>query len=363
MRIKNFLLIFFLGAILLLTCPACNPDESNGNSNPFDDQELPTEVPDLIALLKEPNQAGANEIIASLAAKGAEAVPALIGVLSDDEESVRIRAVHTLALIGTPAVPDLITGLDSGEYRVRMGIADALGEIGPDAEEAKDRLMDVFASTTISEQKNIMYTLVKITDNPTVIGMIHAALRVDDLRYDALRVLGEWGPAAASAVPNMLQYLEVNYSSARIATIQALVSIGPVEGVVEGIAGRLVDTDLQVRDEAAKALGELGIAAVSATGALIDALAVEETGIQRTMIHSLGLMAPESREAIEPLTGYLGSEDPQIRRKTAWALGQFGNEASSALPVLREMAESDEFEYVRLEAAGAIELIEGDTTE
>ena len=340
---------------------ACNPYKP-AERNPFEGLELPTDVPGLIELLKEPTQASANAIQASLAAKGTEAVPALIEMLQETESSIRVRAVHTLAMIGQPAVPDLIAALDSEDYYTRIGSEDALQEIGHDADAAVEKLITVFTTTSIPEQKNIMHALVKITDNPTVIGMVHAALRVDDLRFDALTVLGEWGPLAAETVPGILPYLEVQGTSARIVTIRTLAAIGPVEGVVDGIAGRLLDPDLTVRDEAAQALGRLGPDAGSATQALIDALNAETEDIRRTMVHALGLIAPESRQAIGSLIEYLGYEDPQVRREAAWALGQFGSEASEAVPALRNAAESDQFDYVRLEAQHSINLIEEGNT-
>ncbi|MCX6647660.1 MAG: HEAT repeat domain-containing protein [bacterium] len=362
MRIKYLFLLISVAIILIAAASACKP-RNNENKNPFGDQQLPADVPGLIALLKEPIQASANEITSSLVAKGVEAVPPLIEMLKEQDDGVRIRAVHALSMIGTSAIPDLITALDSDDYNTRIGSEDTLEALGHDASASVDKLMEVFASTTMPEQKNIMHALVKITDDPLVIGMIHAALRVDDLRFDALAVLGEWGPLAAETVPGILPYLVANASSARIATIQTLTAIGPVEGVVDGIAGRLQDPDLTVRDEAARSLGKLGAPAASATGALLDALNAETEDIRRTMIHALGLMAPDSRQAIEPLIGWLAYEDPQVRRETAWVLGQFGSEASGALPALQNLADTDQFPYVKLEAQHSIGLIEGNIPE
>lgn len=358
MRIKLINLILVIGILMLLFIPSCKDKEPVEEADPLAGADLPTGTADLIELLKEPYQASINEIMDRLADKGTDAVPALIELLGE-RGSPQISAIHTLARIGAPAVPDLMIALDSAELQVVYGAARALGEIGTDAEPAVEKLQDVFSSTLKTGQIIIMHVLVKITDKPDVIAMIRAGLMVEDLRFDALRVLEEFGPAAASSVPVILQYLEVQGSPARIQTIRTLHAIGPEEGVVEGIANRLQDTDILVIDAATKALGEFGIAGVAATGAFIEAIETVEPNLQRGMLHTLGLFAPEGRDAIPTLIEYLGSEDPQVRREAAWALGQYGSDASSGLAALRELVESDEFDYVRTTATGAIELIEG----
>lgn len=357
MRIKLINLILVIGILMGLFIPSCKDNEPVEDADPLAGVDLPTGVADLIELLKGPHPASKNEIMDRLAEKGTDAVPALIELLGE-RGSPQINAIYTLARIGAPAVPDLMEALDSENLQIVYGAARTLGEIGPDAEPAVEKLQDVFSSTLTTGQVTIMHVLVKITDSPAVIEMIRAAMMVEDLRFDALRVLEEYGPAAASSVPIILHYLDVPGSSPKIQTIKTLQAIGPEEGVVEGIANLLKDPDIIVIDTATRALGEFGVAGVSSRGALIEALDIVEPSLQRGMLHALGLFAPEGRDAIPTLIEYLGSEDPLVRREAVWALGQYGSDASSGLAVLRELAESDEFDYIRTAATGAIELIE-----
>lgn len=358
MRFKLINLILVIGILLLLFIPSCKDKEPVEEVDPLAGAELPTGIADLIELLEEPYQASLNEIMDRLVEKGTDAVPALIELLGE-RGSPQINAINTLARIGAPAVPDLMIALDSAELQVVYGAARALGEIGPDAEPAVDKLQDVFTSTLKTGQVTIMHALVRITDSPDIIEMIRAALMVDDLRFDALRVLEEYGPAAASSVPLILHYLEAPGSSARVQTIKTLQAIGPEEGVIDGIANRLQDPDILVIDAATRALGEFGVAGVSATGALIEALETVDPSLQRGMLRALGLFAPEGRDAIPTLIEYLGSEDPLVRMEATLALGLYGSDASGGLAALRELVESDEFDYIRIAASGSIELIEG----
>jgi HEAT repeat protein len=344
------LLVLWLG--FLTACTG-----AGGSEGGVREAQLPDDIPGLIDLLTRPNEPNQAQIMEKLVAKGDEAIEPLLGALGKDGiEQAGVE--HALARIGKPAVPGLIQALRNDDHWVRMGAIITLGMIGPDAAEAAEPLVNLFSGTLKVEQIQIMYTLADVSPTEDVIGMVRAAMMVDDLRYYAMRVLGKIGPGAASAVPAILLYLNHQDSQARIEAMLALKSIGPVEGVVDGIAGRLADEDERVRLNAAQALGDLGKDAVGATMQLATALSDQDADVQRAAARSLGLMAPESRAAIPALVRALSVESAQTRREVALTLGLFGSEASSALSRLREVSENDQVDYVRNAAARAIESIE-----
>lgn len=91
---------------------------------------------------------------------------------------------------------------------------------------------------------------------------------------DLITALGEQGPAAHSALPELITFAKMINEVLQVEAIQALGKIGPV-GAMESVPvlGALVmkDPSIKVRIEAAKALGKLGPHAKDALPALIDA--------------------------------------------------------------------------------------------
>jgi len=358
MRINIRYSIIIACALLVLGGLAC-PQNQNGSGNggsPVPD--LPNDTDGLIALLGQPQQPNQNEIIRRLAELGPDAVPDLIEALGEGGDA-QIGAAHVLARIGQPAIPDLIDALRSDTYAIRYGAITALQEIGPDATDAIDPLKGHFTRATKNEQILIMYALRDISPTPDVVAMLSAALRVGDLQWYAMRILGEMGSVSEPAIPSLLGYLEDENPQTRIETMLSLEGIGKAEGVVDEIAGILMDEDARVRTQAATSLGAFGAGAGSVTDELAAALGDENEEVQRAAAKSLGQIAPASSGAIDDLIRALTGDRPLVRREAAWALGQFGTEGSGALDALRTAAETDEYGYVREAATAAIESIEG----
>jgi HEAT repeat protein len=358
MRINIRYGIIIACALLVLWGPACWRNQTESPNGGIQAPDLPNDVDSLIELLGQPQQPNENEIMRRIADHGLDAVPALIDALGEGGET-ETGAAHVLAMIGQPAVPELIDALRSDNYPTRYGAITALQEIGPDASGAVDALKGHFTRATMNEQISIMYALRDISPTPDVVAMLSAALRVQDLQWPAMRVMGDMGSVSEPAIPTLLGYLNDENSQTRIETMLSLEGIGKAEGVVSPIAGVLSDEDPRVRTQAATTLGTFGTAAGSATDELAAALNDENEEVRRAAAKSLGQIAPASSGAINALARALHDESPQVRRQAAWALGQFGSDASSALGALRDAAENDEYDYVRNEASNAIESIEG----
>jgi len=349
-------LVLITCALAMLAGLACGGSDRTEKGNA--EGALPGDVPALLALLKEPQKGNQSEISSALAAKGTEAVPALILAMGEGGE-VQVQAEHVLQMIGKPAVPDLIAALQNENYQVRYGAIMSLGMIGPDAAEAVDPLKDQFGKAMVHERIAIMRNIGRISHGEDVVVMLKAMLRIKDLRLDALRALMEMGPDAASAAPTIISLLTDEEEQARYEAVETLEAIGPSEGVVQALAGRLSDSAARVKVRAARALGKFGEAGGPASGALAAALTDETPEFQKAVAQSLGQIAPASRQAIPALVKALSVKDPQARSKAAWALGEFGPEASSALGTLKGLADTDTYDYVRTAAKEAIAAIEG----
>lgn len=95
-----------------------------------------------------------------------DAWPALISALKDKNKEVRLRAAEALELIGpvaNPNVPVLVKALDEEDWEIRKHIAIVLGDIGHDAEDAIPALNRILESKDQSVSIWVHYALAKIT--------------------------------------------------------------------------------------------------------------------------------------------------------------------------------------------------------
>jgi len=163
----------------------------------------------------------------------------------------------------------------------------------------------------------------------------------------------------------------------------------PWSEIAAELASRLADSDIDVRFEAARALGRIRSDDVSSKGVLLSLL--DDEGIQPLMIASvvtalgersdveLALLASrygtllsheqaEVRESVsaavaawehpptslvEPLTSALDDEEPLVREHAALALGRAGVASEAVLTAL-ETASTDEDEIVAEAARDAL---------
>ncbi len=144
--------------------------------------------------------------------------PALIERLHDPAAEVQEAAAQALALLGTPteATADLLDLVDSGAAPVRRAAIEALARL-PHAEGAvRDALVERLrkdpAEAVRGEAANALAALRLIDDE--VVNALRKALAdpSDYVQQQAIRALGEIGPQAAAAAPE-LEKLAVNAGS------------------------------------------------------------------------------------------------------------------------------------------------------
>ncbi len=150
-------------------------------------------------------------------------------------------------------------------------------------------------------------------------------------------VFGALGPAARPAVPALTAVMRWDDSSSRISAAIALgeilaaspVSPGgadPLPAAVAALGRALGDPHLEVRQQAARALGKIGPAAAGAVPALAAALELEDPATSDAAVH-----------------GY-----------AAWALGEMGKLALPAVPALRRCYQNDRDPFTRKAAEAAL---------
>lgn len=71
---------------------------------------------------------------------------------------------------------------------------------------------------------------------------------------------------------------------------------------------------------------------------LLPLLKHEHRGVREWVVHALGDLAPQDREAIQALVAMLDDPDDYVVIKAARALGKIGPAAYEGLPALRKLA-------------------------
>lgn len=155
-------------------------------------------IPDLIALLEDPEWKIRKNAAIALITWGPEAepaIPVLIRALGDEEWQVRKPAAQALAAIGPaaqPAVPALIKALNDEEWHVRKPAAQALAAVGPAAHPAVPALIEALHDEEWQVRKPAVEALAAIaSEDPDVLSALQMCL--DDQEDQVRR-------AAASAL-------------------------------------------------------------------------------------------------------------------------------------------------------------------
>ncbi|KAM3115790.1 HEAT repeat domain-containing protein [Phormidesmis sp. 146-33] len=177
------------------------------------------------------------------------------------------------------------------------------------------------------------------------------------LRLDAIRELGELGPATKAVLPALIREFQDRDWRIRREVARAIGQIGPeARTAIPALIERLRDDDRRVSGEAIASLGKLGTMAIPA---LIGALESKPAYVRSTAAWVLASFNATARGAIPALTAALKDEDWQVRWVAAYALGCIGPEAKSAIPSLIE-AFKGEYELVSKESSRTLWRISGE---
>ncbi|NJK52289.1 MAG: HEAT repeat domain-containing protein [Leptolyngbyaceae cyanobacterium SU_3_3] len=177
------------------------------------------------------------------------------------------------------------------------------------------------------------------------------------LRLNAIRELGELGPATKAVLPALIREFQDKDWQIRREVAKAIGHIGPdARTAIPALVERLRDDDRRVSAEAIASLGKLGTMAIPA---LIGALESKPAHIRSTAAWVLSSFNSTARGAVPALTAALKDDDWQVRWVAAYALGCIGPDAKSAIPSLIE-AFKGEYELVSKEASRTLWRISGE---
>jgi HEAT repeat protein len=251
-------------------------------------------------------QARAEEALQELAA---EAIPPLQQALNDKSPAVRNRAAQMLKRIEDTS-PQRLLGLDDA-------LTAAVQVFLKDLKSTQDEVR-LQAADTLGYLGNAA--------GPAVEPL--AALLKDKnetLRGKAAWALGHIGESAEDAVPALAEALRKDTSKlVRRNAAEALGSIrGDAEIAVPALAAALKDADEEVRGQAVDALGALGKPAV---GALVEAVKLPEIRIRALQV--LSEIGEDASEAVPAVREALKDADEKVRRTAGEVLKRIDPKAA-----------------------------------
>jgi HEAT repeat protein len=320
--------------------------------------------------------------LGDLGASARPAVHALREALRDRDEDVRWSAAEALGRIGPgaeAAVPALAAALR--DPAIRAIAADSLGSIGPAARGAVPLLTDALTETDADFRWAAAVALTRIDARSAraAVPLFIDRLTNGDFRarWDVLMILAPMGleareaadavrvmvkrgngvaaatlaaiagPEALDALPTLLKVLTDDWD-----TSEDIAHIGPA--AVPDVRKLLADPEATNRHLAVKTLGLLAPQSAEAVAALIEALADGNPAVRKAAAVALGRIEPRVKEATAGLTAALKDEEPTVRLAAAGALRSIqGSRGNPAVPVLVELLSHEEA-VIRREAAAAL---------
>jgi HEAT repeat protein len=195
----------------------------------------PKEVlPVLIPALEDRQQRDiALRVICSFGPAAKEALPALRRAIrdeqahDDEQKAASLILIEPLAGIGADAVPLLMEFLQEKSAGFQSYSADALAKIGPAAKPALPALVKLLKSDDSEVRRDVAIALWKIDKNTEGVPAL-AALLKEPARYlaePAAMVLGQMGPAARPALPELREALMHPNEGVRDAVLKAISKI------------------------------------------------------------------------------------------------------------------------------------------
>ncbi len=294
----------------------------------------------LVRALNDPHKNVRIEACQALARIGkpaAAAVPVLITLLGDKFDKVQQAAKRALAKLGEPplsALPGLIQIMSSKFTSVRQTSASYMGSWGAEGRGAVPALLAALGDP-VSEVKVASVDSLAEIGVPAIPALIKALKgRDDQLRIRACRGLGKIGTSASSATVAVIKLLDhKNALEVRLASVEAVVAIGvPLGPAIQGLVLALRDTEVVVRAEAAKGLGQLGpLAAQASAGVLIKALSDDAWSVRANATESLGKMGQLARKAAPVMVYMLTDEMVNVRKQAQIALVKIGVDSVPSL--------------------------------
>ncbi len=315
-------------------------------------------VSEHIAALKDEDWAIREEAATLLGGlKDPRAVPPLVSTLKDRDRSVREAAIAALTSLGEPAVMALGACLADPELSVQEAASSVLASIADGR--VRDPLIRALRTHDWIVRMHAVKALGRLQDPQSVPALIPLLQdKVKAVREEVSSALAAIGEAS---IPALLQALAHQEWLVRLHAVESLGKTRSQKAVEPLLSVIFNDGDSAVREDAVRALGDIGHP--QAVEFLFTAM--KEPGLRTLAVEALGRIG--DRRAVPVLMEVVtGTNPPEVTRAVAgcgdqWneefltrgaavrALGAIGDEA--ALPALVAALEPT---FTRADAAAAL---------
>ncbi len=357
-------------------------------------------VPALIEKLKDQDPEIRREAILALAAIGSpDAVPKLVPLLKD--ESARTAATFALGALGKipadaestiqanakssdgllsttslwalarvhpndmklkrAALTQIVARLKDQDPFVRTAAARALASLPPSPEIAGPIFEKAMADGDETTTQYMLDALASL--GPQAVPRLIAALKYQSLRAQTAYILGQIGPPAAAATPELAKLVSDPDPNVDIEAAHALAKIGPAaKAAVPALIDSIKRPESKCSHAAVFALGMIGPGAAAAEPVLLELIESQDTSLSMlaawAMVKIRGVTPETAAKVVPELLVGLDSPLVKTRQAAAESLGELGPLAKSAVERL-ERATKDDDEGVRSAAAKALQSIRG----
>jgi HEAT repeat protein/beta-lactamase regulating signal transducer with metallopeptidase domain len=279
-----------------------------------------------------------------------------------DTASEAVSALTMLGPISKPLVPDLIEALGHSVVAKRH-IAFALAQIGKDARPAVPELTKMLHDTDLETQADAIYALSEIggPDIAPAVPLLIEALRTDDtsnavmasrVRYTAATALGNIGPDARAAIPDLVVALGDEEEFLRANSAEAIGNIDPADlQAVPALIKAMKDKSGRVRVAAAETLLRIGPVNKEVILAFIEAADDNWKGVIIATETFFTYLGPQHSYVIPDLIEMLKGPNERAQRLAITALGNMSEAAVPAVPYIVESVKNSRLEAT---AAGAL---------
>eukprot|EP00929_Paragymnodinium_shiwhaense_P058078 TRINITY_DN29092_c0_g1_i2.p1 TRINITY_DN29092_c0_g1~~TRINITY_DN29092_c0_g1_i2.p1 ORF type:complete len:1696 (-),score=382.06 TRINITY_DN29092_c0_g1_i2:399-5486(-) len=333
--------------------------DARGSSRANDEKKLAKQAAEALAKSAAGSSSlklrrGTIRALGKLGAHGAKHAAQIANEFSSEDLDLRMEACRAMGRLGLAAeayIDRLAELLSDPEPRLRTVVLETLSDLGTQASRTAPVVVMYLDDKDTDARQACFHCLLAL--GPA--GIDAVAARIHDpsafVRQTVIKALGEFGDDAEQYAPLVATMLGDSAFAVSWNAVLFLRDIG--EAGPAALAACLEQQDASVRQNAAKAMGEMGENAAPQAMALAARLEDRYVSIRKTAAATLRKMG---ESAVEALCQGLQEDEAFSRRVAVKALGVLGAQAAGSAAALRDLA-FDASDSVRREAFKSLTVL------
>ncbi len=247
---------------------------------------------------------------------------------------------------GALAMPALEEGLDSEHASVRFLALDALGGLGSLSRQLEPKYRKATSDPVVAVRLAALVALEAVDADPRRLATILRRRCTDEspeVRAVAVRLLGKSKDGNQQAFELVDRALEDRDPAVRLAAVAALEDFGAeAEASMPKLNALAAEADGAMRLAILGTLAAVGDGASEALPMVQASLEDSDPLVRGAAISALVAIEPEGESLTETLSKMLSDKSPSVRHPAIEGLGQRGEGARSAAPLLFKLLDEDE---------------------